>query len=584
MRFFILFIFILPNKLFSQPKTDYNKDKTWVLGYAKDTINYQEMVHEIFNFNGNDLKIITLQHNGLKINYMTGTMNDEDGQMQFYSNGCAIYGNNDSVLVGAEEINSGPRYNLGCKNRGYIMHQGMQILPLKNDNTIVFYNNFDIDNNTGKFHLTLRNAVLSKLNTNQWITLSEDNIIETDSLYGTLSSCRQGNGLEWWLIAPENATNGYLIFNIKQNGTIERKKQFIGTPTYALEEGSGQSQFTPDGKKYIRYTGLTDLQVFDFDRCDGTLSNPYHLTINDDSDSTWIIGAAVSKSGQFLYLPSRSQVYQIDLWSDNLEASKTIVGVNDGYLTWGLLETPLAYCQLAPDGKIYIGGVAGRFTWSSIEYPDRKGLACGFKLRGYNFDWPISSFPNNPNYRLGPLDGSPCDTLGYNNDPQANFRFERDTLDSLGIGLVDLSFHEPALWYWDFGDGSTSQDTTPTHTYAQGGTYQICLTVENDYGQDTFCREIVVVGTNSIYSLKKTDWNIQAFPNPVHHALTLTAAADIPWGSRLRIYNAQGQIVRNQAFRMASETVEVSGLPSGLYLWAIECGGRVLGSGKVVKL
>jgi hypothetical protein len=32
-------------------------------------------------------------------------------------------------------------------------------------------------------------------------------------------------------------------------------------------------------------------------------------------------------------------------------------------------------------------------------------------------------------------------------------------------------------WYWDFGDGQTSTLQNPSHTYAVGGTYKVCLTI-----------------------------------------------------------------------------------------------------------
>ena len=63
-----------------------------------------------------------------------------------------------------------------------------------------------------------------------------------------------------------------------------------------------------------------------------------------------------------------------------------------------------------------------------------------------------------PNYRLGPLNSSPCDTLGINNVPVANFRID-DSLNLFSRYFYDLSYHEPAEWLWDFGDGTTSKDT-----------------------------------------------------------------------------------------------------------------------------
>lgn len=44
---------------------------------------------------------------------------------------------------------------------------------------------------------------------------------------------------------------------------------------------------------------------------------------------------------------------------------------------------------------------------------------------------------------------------------------------SWGIGLTD--------WSWNFGDGNTSTDQNPSHTYATGGTYTVSLTVATTY-------------------------------------------------------------------------------------------------------
>jgi len=49
--------------------------------------------------------------------------------------------------------------------------------------------------------------------------------------------------------------------------------------------------------------------------------------------------------------------------------------------------------------------------------------------------------------------------------------------------FTDTSTGEPATWAWDFGDGATSTDQNPTHTYAPGK-YTVTLTVTNDAGSD----------------------------------------------------------------------------------------------------
>jgi len=48
-------------------------------------------------------------------------------------------------------------------------------------------------------------------------------------------------------------------------------------------------------------------------------------------------------------------------------------------------------------------------------------------------------------------------------------------------------------YLWDFGDGNTSTEENPIHTYSEEGTYTVCLTVINsDEIEDTSCEEITV--------------------------------------------------------------------------------------------
>jgi len=55
----------------------------------------------------------------------------------------------------------------------------------------------------------------------------------------------------------------------------------------------------------------------------------------------------------------------------------------------------------------------------------------------------------------------------------------------LTVDFTDQSTGDPTSWLWDFGDGGTSTEQNPTHTYNDTGTYTVKLTVTNDYGSDT---------------------------------------------------------------------------------------------------
>ncbi len=47
-------------------------------------------------------------------------------------------------------------------------------------------------------------------------------------------------------------------------------------------------------------------------------------------------------------------------------------------------------------------------------------------------------------------------------------------------------------YFWDFGDGNTSTEGEPTHTYAQDGTYTVTLTALNSCGSSTFSQTITI--------------------------------------------------------------------------------------------
>ena len=64
--------------------------------------------------------------------------------------------------------------------------------------------------------------------------------------------------------------------------------------------------------------------------------------------------------------------------------------------------------------------------------------------------------------------------------------------DILKVSFMDLSGGEGLTWYWEFGDDKTSQEQNPVHTYEEEGTFEVCLTVTNECGDDQLCKEIEV--------------------------------------------------------------------------------------------
>jgi len=77
----------------------------------------------------------------------------------------------------------------------------------------------------------------------------------------------------------------------------------------------------------------------------------------------------------------------------------------------------------------------------------------------------------------------PIDTLGA---PLASFVAEpRSGPVPLTVRFTDTSRGIPAEWLWTFGDGETSDAKNPVHTYMREGSYDVGLTVRNQFGGHT---------------------------------------------------------------------------------------------------
>jgi PKD repeat protein len=72
--------------------------------------------------------------------------------------------------------------------------------------------------------------------------------------------------------------------------------------------------------------------------------------------------------------------------------------------------------------------------------------------------------------------------------PVANFT----ALPVRAVSFNDTSLNTPTTWLWDFGDGKTSTEQNVTHIYQDPGTYNITLTVGNEFGNNTLTQ------TNSV--------------------------------------------------------------------------------------
>jgi PKD repeat protein len=65
-------------------------------------------------------------------------------------------------------------------------------------------------------------------------------------------------------------------------------------------------------------------------------------------------------------------------------------------------------------------------------------------------------------------------------------------VNGLSVAFTDNCTGSVASYRWDFGDGATSVEASPSHTYAQAGTYTVGLSVTNAAGSNTATQEVTV--------------------------------------------------------------------------------------------
>jgi len=84
-------------------------------------------------------------------------------------------------------------------------------------------------------------------------------------------------------------------------------------------------------------------------------------------------------------------------------------------------------------------------------------------------------------------------------DCLAAFDYFTEPSDPFTVYFYDLSFGNIDNWNWEFGDGTTSQEINPIHTYNAPGSYDVCLTVSDLLGgcMDTYCGLVIVDSSSS---------------------------------------------------------------------------------------
>ncbi|NUQ26792.1 MAG: T9SS type A sorting domain-containing protein [Saprospiraceae bacterium] len=564
--FLLLFILLSESITAQQPFFREKRDYVWMFGY--DTTIQLNGKNNWLDFN--DTPVSTHERPGtMSIDITNAGICDTAGNLLFYTNGFVVMNGNHEILENGEGLNPGVMTN-DWVPYGQPLCQGALLLPLSESNSIYYlfhgrieylFTGIDIYDNISKVFPLYYSVVTINSGEGADSILEKNSLLVNDTLsFGQITAVRHANGRDWWIIVFNYFANTYHRFLLHPQGISELSIQSVGD---SIPSGIGQAVFSPDGARYAKLNSHkigqdVYLDVYNFDRCNGLLSNAIHIVYRDTSLHG---GVAFSPNSRFLYVSSDRYVYQYDLQAQDIEASKTVITAVPPVSG----ETDFALAQLGPDQKVYISGYTIK-ALHIIHNPNAAGTACNFEKEALTFSHFLGrSIPNHPCYDLGPLDGSPCDTLGIDNHPQAAFRHQEQALE---VTFWDYSLFAPTQWQWDFGDGTAgSTQQNPVHLYVVPGIYQVCLTVSNANNSDTHCEWIEVITTGT-YSPYVSSLNVRVYPNPARNVLQIDIANSTP--VTIALLDMYGRVLLSQQAGEAplgqNLTIDISSLNNGIYL------------------
>ncbi len=119
------------------------------------------------------------------------------------------------------------------------------------------------------------------------------------------------------------------------------------------------------------------------------------------------------------------------------------------------------------------------------------------------------------------------------------------------VQFTDESSGYPTSWTWDFGDGQSSNQQNPTHSYTTEGIYDVSLTITNSFGSVNITKnDYIYVITNGVGDGLAIS-AFEVFPNPNDGRFSVLVGSEEAGKYNLEVINSLGQMVH-------SETIDIN--------------------------
>ncbi len=407
-KFILFYITFLPLILFSQIKGDY----MWLGGYQYDGTEGYKM-----NFNN---KNPTPEFQGLRYGFSGNNTSicDDEGNLLFYFNGCAVMNRLHQVMPNGDSINAGEWFDKFWKGDCKYGYPGFQDVLILDDpgmnNRFYLFHKSNIYNQ-GQNSTRLPKVSYLDMNLNNFkgevIYKNRDYYFGKEVMYSYLTSIKHQNQNDWWIIQPLVNDSSFLTYLLDGSGIGE--PVFQNTHQYFDDYRSsagGTAKFSPDGTKYALYNYVDQLHIYDFDRATGLLSNHQKIEIfNPDSIdlvNNYFSSVEWSPNSRFVYCASYIELHQVDTWEADPQDGVRHIADYDRSLD--PFPNELFLMAQAPDCKIYMVSKNGSYSLHVIKKPNELGTNCDFVQHGIKLPNSHSgTLPNFPRFRVD--EGDKCD-------------------------------------------------------------------------------------------------------------------------------------------------------------------------------
>ncbi len=403
------------------------------------------------------------------------TISDGLGNLLFYTNGTKVWNKNNEIMTNGEDLLGSPSTS-----------QSSIIIPKPNSSNLYYV--FTLANLGGEDGLRYSEVNTALSNGLGSVTNVKNELLYTP-LIERMTVAKHSNGTDYWIIVHDLGSE-FLAFRVSASGVstnpvISSTGANYSNSLFGCMKVSPDSNYLAIAKPGNSVSGNNAIQIFNFDSTTGIINNTisiFNFFLAGEIAGPY--GIEFSPNSKFVYVSDfnvqdgYSKVHQF-----NIE-NYTLADITNSHVELYSGTDVMGSIQLASNGRIYLANSSSTFL-DEIQNPNVAGVAANYVNKGVNISPRLSS------YGL-PQFAAQTPEIYIN---VSNFCFGDETAFSLEFGQTVDSVE------WTFGDGTVSNNETPTHTYAESGIYDITANVVSGTLCKTILKTIMIANLPNVNNL-----------------------------------------------------------------------------------